>query len=160
MSTTTDPNDPDLGRGADAGPVPQNKKYLVLSPEELAKGFVRPLRFSYVHVGPLGPAAPVRDLTPEEHTEYERYGYVKWEEYGEDHPNKVRGSSLVGRYWTQAQLDAVGKGCNTVTKMDPIISATYARDPGFYGATYCIACRRHLPVGEFVWEGTEERVGS
>ena len=37
---------------------------------------------------------------------------------------------------------------------------TYARNPGFYGATYCIGCGMHLPVEEFVWEGTEERVGS
>ncbi len=49
MSLTTDPTDPELGRGVDASPVPQNKKYLVLSPEERAKGFQRPLRRSYVH---------------------------------------------------------------------------------------------------------------
>ena len=49
MSLTTDPNDPQLGHGSDNEPVPQNEKYLVLSEEERAKGFVRPVRFSYEH---------------------------------------------------------------------------------------------------------------
>jgi hypothetical protein len=34
------------------------------------------------------------------------------------------------------------------------LSETYARQPDFYGATYCCACRMHLPVGEngqFTW---------
>lgn len=48
---TTDPTDLDLGRGVDTAPVPQNKKYLVLSEEERKKGFLRPLRRSYIHVG-------------------------------------------------------------------------------------------------------------
>lgn len=43
---TTDRNDPDLGV---PGPDGQNIKYLVLSEEERAKGFVRPLRRSYKH---------------------------------------------------------------------------------------------------------------
>ena len=46
---TTDKNDPDLKRGIDTGPVPQNKAYLILSEEERAKGFVRPYRDSYEH---------------------------------------------------------------------------------------------------------------
>ena len=109
---TSDPNDPDIKRGApDTEPVRQAAAYLVLSDEERAKGFVRPLRSSYVHVGRPG-----------------------------------------------------GKGCGTVTTMkgDGLIE-TYARDPGFYGGTYCVGCSMHLPVGEdgeFVWEGTEERVGT
>ena len=36
------------------------------------------------------------------------------------------------------------------------LAETYARDPKFYGATYCIECCMHLPVSEFVWDGTEE----
>lgn len=49
MGITTDKNDPDLGYGADDKPVDQNKKYLVLSDEERARGFVRPVREYYVH---------------------------------------------------------------------------------------------------------------
>ena len=44
--------------------------------------------------------------------------------------------------------------CGTVTTMAPAIAETYARNPGFYGATYCVACRAHRPVGpdgEFYW---------
>jgi hypothetical protein len=40
------------------------------------------------------------------------------------------------------------------------LSETYARDPKFYGSTYCCNCQKHLPVYEFVWEGTDEKVGS
>jgi hypothetical protein len=50
--------------------------------------------------------------------------------------------------------------CGTVTRMGRALSETYARQPGFYGATYCCACRKHLPVGEFVWTADGERVGS
>ncbi len=49
MSLTTDPEDPKLGRGIDDAPVPQNKAYLVLSDDEIAKGFVRPVRTTYIH---------------------------------------------------------------------------------------------------------------
>ena len=49
MPLTTDPDDPRLGQGGDAEPGPQNEAYLVLSDEERAKGFVRPVRISYRH---------------------------------------------------------------------------------------------------------------
>ncbi len=53
--------------------------------------------------------------------------------------------------------------CGAVTTMAPAIAATYARDPGFYGATYCCACRMHRPVGadgEFDWLDDGTRVGT
>ncbi len=90
--TTDDRNDPGL---RDIGPDGMQDKYLVLSEEERAKGFVRPVRRSYRH--------------------------------------------LI---------------CGGVTTMGQAIAETYARDPGFYGATYCATCRGHYPVGkdgEFVW---------
>lgn len=93
MPTTTNPNDPRLGFGVDAEPKPQNEAYLVLSPDEIAKGFVRPVRDTYVH-------------------------------------------SL----------------CGVATKMSRAIAETYARDPEYYGATYCVGCRKHLPVSEFTWD--------
>ncbi|MDI3335843.1 hypothetical protein QKW60_05460 [Defluviimonas aestuarii] len=82
----------------------QQKAYVVLSDEERAKGFVRPVRRSYVH-----------------------------------------------------------KKCGTVTTMGQAIAETYARDPFFYSGTFCCACRSHFPVGEdgeFVWDGTNEKVGT
>lgn len=42
--------------------------------------------------------------------------------------------------------------CGTVTTMGLALSETYARNPKFYGATYCCACMAHFPVGEFKWE--------
>lgn len=98
---TTDPTDPSLGHGSDTEPGPQNEMYLVLSPSELAKGFVRPVRRKYQH-----------------------------------------------------------KKCGAVTVMSQQIAETYARDPKFYGATYCVQCQMHRPVSEFVWDGTSEDVGS
>lgn len=158
MSLTTDPKDPELGRGVDAGPVPQNKKYLVLSEEELSKGFIRPVRLSYTHVGIKGPQFQLRDLTEEEKRDYGT-DWVKFETY----PPRHKGSAT-GRFWTQADLDKVGKGCGVSTRMGQAIAETYARNPGFYGATYCCTCHRHLPVGEdgeFIWDdGSEERVGT
>ena len=40
------------------------------------------------------------------------------------------------------------------------LSETYARNPTFYGATYCVTCQMHRPVGEFVWTADGKVVGS
>lgn len=80
------------------------KGYVVLAEEERAKGFVRPVRRSYVHMK-----------------------------------------------------------CGAVTTMGQTLAETYARDPAFYSGTFCAACRAHFPVGddgEFVWDGTTEKVGT
>lgn len=90
---TTDRNDPRLTHGVDSEPVPQAEAYLVLSEAEFAKGFVRPVRKTYIHTH-----------------------------------------------------------CKTSTSMGITIAETYARDPQFYGSTYCVKCSKHLPVAEFVWE--------
>lgn len=79
----------------------QQRAYVVLTEEERAKGFVRPVRKSYVH-----------------------------------------------------------KSCGAVTTMATEIVETYARDPYFYSGTFCASCKQHLPLNEFVWEGTKEQVGS
>lgn len=45
--------------------------------------------------------------------------------------------------------------CGSSTTMGAALAETYARQPSFYGATYCVHCQMHLPVGElgeFVWE--------
>lgn len=80
------------------------KDYVVLSAEERAKGFVRPVRRAYRH------------LT-----------------------------------------------CGTVTTMHQQIAETYARDPEFYDGTFCAGCRKHFPIGadgQFVWDGSDEKVGT
>ncbi len=100
MTTTTDPTDSRLGRGVDDEPRPQQETYLVLSDEEKAKGFVRPVRTTYRHTS-----------------------------------------------------------CGSTTTMAQAIAETYARDPKFYGGTYCMACKMHRPVSEFVWDD-ETEVGS
>ena len=101
MTYTTDPNDPALGRGVDTEVTQQHKKYLVLSEEERAKGFIRPLRRSYIHTK-----------------------------------------------------------CGVETKMGLALCETYARQPSFYGATYCVGCSKHLPVAEFTWSEDGQVVGS
>ena len=98
-------NDPEEARESGIDPdTGMQEKYVVLSDEERAKGFVRPVRTSYVHIT-----------------------------------------------------------CGTVTTMATAIAETYARDPSFYGGTYCAGCRAHFPVGadgEFLWDGTGEKVGT
>jgi hypothetical protein len=99
--TTTDPRDPRLGHGTDTEPVPQHEMYLVLSEQERAEGYVRPVRRSYVH-----------------------------------------------------------RTCGAKTTMGEAIAATYARNPHFYGATYCVRCSMHLPVAQFDWADGSGVVGS
>jgi hypothetical protein len=82
----------------------QQRDYLALSEDERAKGFVRPVRHSYVH-----------------------------------------------------------QQCGTKTTMNIALAETYARKPDFYSGTFCAGCRTHFPVGaegEFVWDGTSEKVGT
>lgn len=54
MGFTTDPNDPRIqhsrGTRQDYAPTPQQDVYLILSEDERAKGFVRPVRRSYKHL--------------------------------------------------------------------------------------------------------------
>jgi hypothetical protein len=143
----------------DIKPNGMQKGYVVLSEDERAKGFVRPVRHSYVHVGPP-PPANLRDLTEEEHERYDKYGYLKFE----PNPAHERGeSSITGTFWTQKTLDRLGKGCGVVTTMGQPLAETYARDPNFYCGTFCCGCGAHFAVGErgeFVWDGTNERVGT
>lgn len=152
MPVTDNPNDPRLGWGVDKEPVKQQEVYLVLSDEERAKGFVRPYREVYRHVGKQAALYPLRDLTEEEKTRLPEY--VKYEKYPESESPKV------GKYWKQSELDSIEAGCGQITMMARPIAETYARNPHFYGSTYCTTCQKHLPIDEFVWNGTEERVGS
>jgi hypothetical protein len=77
------------------------KGYIVLTADERAKGFVRPVRTTYVH------------LT-----------------------------------------------CGTKTWMAQDIAETFARRPDFYQGGFCAGCRKHFPNKEFVWDGTNETVGT
>lgn len=155
MGLTTDRNDPGLKQIRQDG---QQETYLVLSDEDRAKGFVRPVRQRYKHVG-CRPKGPTRPLTDDERERYAQFGYVCFEEYG---PEKA---PVTGRFWTQEQLNS---GCGTVTTMGQAIAETYARDFRFYSATMCVHCRNHYPVGkdgEFVWidefgNETAEMVGT
>jgi hypothetical protein len=79
----------------------QQNDYLVLTEDERAKGYVRPVRKTYVHLK-----------------------------------------------------------CGSTTTMARPLAETYARDPKFYSGTFCCKCRAHFPVEEFVWDGTNEKVGS
>ena len=131
--------------------------YWVLSEEERAKGFVRGVLTTYRHIGPPGPSGALRDLTPEEAERHAQSKYVKFEAYDPPH------GSVTGRYWTQPQLDAAAKGgCGTDTTMNRAIAETYARNPKFYGATFCARCGAHFPVGlkgEFAWVFRNGEIG-
>lgn len=140
-------------------PDGQHVDHWVMCPGEIIKaGFKRPVRLKYQHVGSPGPVFPLRDLTPEQKAMLGETDWIKFEPY----PQGYRGSAL-GRYWSQADLDKVRKGCGTVTSMPQAIAETYAASPGYYGSTFCCGCGKYLPVGErgeFVWDGTNDRVGT
>lgn len=90
----------------------QQNKYVVLDADERSKGYVRPVRRSYIHLK-----------------------------------------------------------CGVETTMGQVIAETYARNPTFYGGTFCVGCKDHFPVGvngEFVWShpraetplGEQDKVGT
>lgn len=127
----------------------QYADHFVLSEEDLAKGYVRPYREQYRHVG-IGPEYPCRDLTEEEKERYSGLGYVCFEIYPE-------GSNAKGRFWSQAELDS---GCGGVTIMPVKCAKTYAANPRFYGRTFCCHCKDYFPVKQFVWLDDGSRVGN
>lgn len=162
MGLTTDKNDPRLGHGTDDKPVPQNEVYLILSEEERKKGFVRPVRESYIHVGKqidISNMIPIDEYIKNHSNEFDeeriylfknKFKYIGYIPYSEDmYP-------LIGRYVIAKDLEV---GCGVVTRMATEIAETYARNPKFYNSTYCSFCHKHLPVEEFLWEGTNIRVG-
>jgi len=67
---------------------------------------------------------------------------------------------------TQEELDAWNSGervggCGGKTIMAREISETYAREPSFYGSTWCMNCQKHIDVNEFTWDDCSgETVGS
>ncbi len=143
-STTTDGRPPRPGFETAAAPAPidqtgQHLAYWALSEEERAKGFVRPVRRSYRHVG-IRPKYPLRGLTDEE--KRNPVGYVAFEAYL-DGPH-----SWSGRYWTQSQLDS---GCGCITRMGIALAETWAANISYYGITFCLNCGKHFLAEEFVW---------
>ncbi len=58
------------------------------------------------------------------------------------------------------RLQYVHDRCGGLTSMPQAIAETYARDPSYYGSTFCISCKKYFPVKEFLWDSTNERVGS
>jgi hypothetical protein len=104
MGLTTDPEDPGLRKTNSDG---QQEVYLVLSEEERAKGFVRPVRNAYIHVA-----------------------------------------------------------CGVETRMGQALAETYARNPKFYGGTFCCGCGEHFRlidekgIPAFLWSKDNTPVGS
>ncbi|MDE2101678.1 MAG: hypothetical protein KGL39_30815 [Patescibacteria group bacterium] len=154
----TNPSEAPVPNGA-TRPDGQHVDHWTMCPTEIMEeGFKRPVRTSYVHVGPPPPIG-LRDLTDEQRVRYAEYGYVKFE----PNPDYPKTSAVLGTFWTQDRLDRLGKGCGVKTSMPRLIAETYAAKPDYYGSTFCCGCGKYLPVGargEFVWDGTEERVGT
>lgn len=116
-------------RASQTNETGQHDGYIVLCPDERAKGFVRPYRDAYKHVGRVEVfAIDTREPT--------------WVT-----PSVAPKTHRVG-------------GCGSVTTMGRALSETYARDPSFYGATFCCHCNKHLPVAEFTWTADGAQVGS
>jgi len=158
MSLTTDRNNPELNSAKENG---QNKAYLVLSEEEKAKGFIRPVRNSYIHKGRFYKYYNEIEILDEVYKSNDKE-YIALIPALKDENDKIIGKS----YLTQKDFDEINKtkgfvgGCGVVTDMSLGLAETYACDPNFYGATFCAGCGTHLGVGEFVWKGTDETVGS
>lgn len=156
MCTTT--GEPvDKVRAEQTEPTGQHKGYIVLCEEERQKGFVRPYRDSYKHVG--------RSICGKVVSDYD--GRLGGPRTVCSEQNGHEGECGDGAYQTIDQpqhaeilrTHRIG-GCGAVTSMGRSLSETYARDPSFYGATFCVNCNKHLPVAEFVWSRDGERVGS
>ena len=54
----------------------------------------------------------------------------------------------------------VHRVCHHVNTMGQSMAETLAKKPTIFSTIYCIGCKAHRPVGEFLWDGTELTVGS
>jgi hypothetical protein len=114
---TTSGRPVDVVRAEQTETTGQHKDYIVLCPDERAKGFVRPYRDKYLHVGRTTSHWKEIDrmLTDEEKREYSNKDYVAV-------MTQMVGDVKAGTYVTQRELDAwkagerVG-GCGVETKM-------------------------------------------
>lgn len=160
MSLTTDPNAPCLGRGVDKEEVGQNECYLVLSEEEIKKGYVRPVRTKYEHRGKdLRSFGIPKILSAEIQEDYKEQGYYAYAEALPEYREKTHCiGSYLSRYDFETYKDGFAGGCGVETRMNETIAQTYARQPSFYGATYCMGCKKHLDVREFVWSDNPDQV--
>lgn len=136
------------------------KDYVVLSEEERKRGFVRPFRDSYRHVG-RQVCGRIRQLP---HAPESRPGenlHICIMAPGHEWPCEVWKACDDPNARHRALHDNRLGGCGKITIMSRPIAETYARDPFFYVGTFCVHCRIHLPVGElgeFTWyemDGTE-----
>lgn len=41
--------------------------------------------------------------------------------------------------------------CGVATTMSTPLAETYAKNPNYYGSTFCCGCSQHYPVDQFVW---------
>lgn len=145
------PEDPAVpGAPAPIDPVTgQHKDHYVLPEEERAKGYIRPLRFSYTHAGRLVCGKP-KNKNPDQ-LEGEEVPDI-WVCLGAPGHEGPCGTPGYGR-----NRNVIG--CQTSTRMPASIAETWAADPKYYGETFCVGCKKYLPVGEFVWDGSIERLG-
>lgn len=150
---TTDGRAPEDARASQTNETGQHASYVVLCDAERAKGFVRPYRDAYEHVG----------------RKVERCEATRTDGDYENPRQCNRRFQHEGDHQFDALMLLSGPihflplregGCGSVTTMGRALSETYARDPKFYGATFCCSCNRHLPVAEFVWTNDREQVGS
>jgi hypothetical protein len=158
---TTSGRPVDVVRAEQTETTGQHKDYIVLCPDERAKGFIRPVRNKYIHAGrsvcgaivnrgdlPLSmqPLGGMRDICAQP---FGHEGSHEGPFFTVDQPEHAK------------ILEKHRKGgCDVETVVGTALSETYARDPKFYGATFCVGCNKHLPVAEFIWSQDGETVGS
>jgi len=158
---TTSGRPVDVVRSEQTEKVGQHKDYIVLCPDERAKGFIRPVRQDYIHVGQSICAKGIPHSEPS--FEAPKLGgnrnicLLPFEHEGECDGPFMNVSQHEHARLLQSHRRG---GCGTSTHMGLALSETYARDPKFYGSTFCCMCNRHLPVAEFVWSKDGEVVGS
>jgi hypothetical protein len=75
-------------------------------------------------------------------------------------PNPVDASKGFVRPHRDAVVHVKGTERCPVTILRPDHADFHARQPGVIDAVRCSACRKDFPAQEFVWHGTDERVGT
>lgn len=64
---------------------------------------------------------------------------------------KERAKGFVRPYRDRYVHVVCSRGGEAITTMGTAIAETYARNPQFYGGTYCAHCQMHRPLSEFEW---------
>lgn len=82
------------------------------------------------------------------------YGNKRPDGQHERHPTNTD-----GEYVAPVRTKYIHSKCGVETVVGSVIAETYAKNPTFYGRTFCVGCHDYFPISEFNWSRDRVQLG-